>query len=302
MGKLRNLFFGAPLHTAASKGDLTGVQKLIETGSDVNEHDSFGATPIFYAAGNGKTDVVKFLIGKGADVNAPKKNNGMTPLIIAAAGGHSSVVRLLIEHGADLKAMDNTGQTALDFARSVSGDKATIDILSNAQPRANDNTSADTGFKFSCPHCQQSLEAESDMAGQNLECPACNKAITVPAPPAPKQEEKTPETRQRFRVERVAFIVLTAVIAGLAGGSKTDLGPFGLMSMVAFLMFCFYGAAKTLLGIGGFSETVRVGAKIPGFDWKRFMLDPLYFIGVCLALLLLTGLIALFKWAFSGGK
>jgi hypothetical protein len=72
--------------------------------------------------------------------------------------------------------------------------------------------------------------------------------------------------------------------------------------MVAFLMFCFYGAAKTLLGIGGFTETVRVGARIPAFDWKRLVLDPLCFIGVCLGLLLLTGLIQLLKWAFSGGK
>ena len=42
--------------------------------------------------------------------------------------------------------------------------------------------SEDTGMQFSCPHCSQSLEAESDMAGQIIECPTCQKKITIPQP------------------------------------------------------------------------------------------------------------------------
>ena len=110
------------------------------------------------------------------------------------------------------------------------------------------------------------------------------------------------KVKQRFRVERVAFIVVTAIIAGIFGGSETDLGPFGLMGMVGFLMFCFYSAAKTLIGIGGFFETVAEDDPIPAFDWKRFLLDPLYFLGVCVALLIVTGIGMLIKWAFSEGQ
>ncbi len=41
------------------------------------------------------------------------------------------------------------------------------------------------------PHCQQSLEATADMAGIDVQCPSCNKTITVPPaklnpPPIPK--------------------------------------------------------------------------------------------------------------------
>ena len=36
-------------------------------------------------------------------------------------------------------------------------------------------------FKFSCPHCKQSLEAEDDMRGQAVSCPACNGQIQVPS-------------------------------------------------------------------------------------------------------------------------
>jgi hypothetical protein len=33
---------------------------------------------------------------------------------------------------------------------------------------------------FVCPHCSQSLEAEADMAGQTIECPACQQTIEIP--------------------------------------------------------------------------------------------------------------------------
>ena len=41
--------------------------------------------------------------------------------------------------------------------------------------------------KFKCPHCSQNLEAPDDMGGEAIECPSCNKNITIPAP-APAEE------------------------------------------------------------------------------------------------------------------
>lgn len=35
-------------------------------------------------------------------------------------------------------------------------------------------------IKFLCKHCGQALEADSDMAGETLNCPACKKVIEVP--------------------------------------------------------------------------------------------------------------------------
>ena len=34
-------------------------------------------------------------------------------------------------------------------------------------------------IQFNCPHCKQSLEAPSDMAGQLIECPSCKQTIEV---------------------------------------------------------------------------------------------------------------------------
>ncbi len=37
-------------------------------------------------------------------------------------------------------------------------------------------------FKFTCPYCQQSLEAPQDMLGTVIDCPSCNKRIQIPKP------------------------------------------------------------------------------------------------------------------------
>lgn len=35
-------------------------------------------------------------------------------------------------------------------------------------------------IEFNCPNCEQTLEAPEEMAGQAIECPACNEQIAVP--------------------------------------------------------------------------------------------------------------------------
>jgi len=35
-------------------------------------------------------------------------------------------------------------------------------------------------IEFNCPNCNQTLEASEDMAGEVIECPACNEQIAVP--------------------------------------------------------------------------------------------------------------------------
>ncbi len=39
-------------------------------------------------------------------------------------------------------------------------------------------------FKFSCPHCQQSIKCDELWSGQQLQCPSCQVALTVPSAPA----------------------------------------------------------------------------------------------------------------------
>jgi hypothetical protein len=111
--------------------------------------------------------------------------------------------------------------------------------------------------------------------------------------------EERKEVRSRFRVERVVFIILIAVIAGLFFGSKTDLGIFGLMGMVVFMVASIYYAVNFFLGIGGgFSEDVPVDEDLPGFDWKRFAREPLVFLVVIVAGLILSGI----YWVINRGN
>jgi DNA-directed RNA polymerase subunit M/transcription elongation factor TFIIS len=44
-------------------------------------------------------------------------------------------------------------------------------------------------FEFSCPNCNQVLEAPDDMAGEVVECPGCQQQMTVPQPPALESPE-----------------------------------------------------------------------------------------------------------------
>lgn len=49
-------------------------------------------------------------------------------------------------------------------------------------------------FTFNCPHCGQHLEAESDKAGTELDCPGCGKTIQIPK--ASKQQTLIAYARQ----------------------------------------------------------------------------------------------------------
>lgn len=37
-------------------------------------------------------------------------------------------------------------------------------------------------LEFSCPSCQQSLEAPAEMAGETVECPNCGQVMLAPGP------------------------------------------------------------------------------------------------------------------------
>jgi len=48
-------------------------------------------------------------------------------------------------------------------------------------------------FKFSCPHCNQHLQCEDKFSGRQIQCPACNHLIRIPAAPG-KTAEFKPES------------------------------------------------------------------------------------------------------------
>lgn len=128
----------ARLKTAAQKGQIKAVERLLEEGADINScvypRNNFGVgqPPIWAAAEQGHVEVVNFLIDHGADINLVDHPQYFTPLHIAAKTGHLSVVRLLVEKGADLT-VNNSGidlgyNERLDRATTRRGDLGVIPL------------------------------------------------------------------------------------------------------------------------------------------------------------------------------
>ena len=130
--------FADPLHDAASKGDLAGVQAELDKGVDVDTKDDNGLTPLQWAALEGHKEIVELLIDTGANVNAWSKYG--TPLHYAASGGYKEIVELLIAKGADVNVKDVRGETALQKAAS-GGHKGIAELLiaNGAKVNAKDN-------------------------------------------------------------------------------------------------------------------------------------------------------------------
>ena len=106
MGIWRKLFGEPPLHMAIRYGHARIAMLLIRTGSDVNERDSYGCTPLHYAVvsqgpgGRCLPNVVELLLKRGADVNARCKS-GWSPLMCALDNYQKEMAALLRKYGAE---------------------------------------------------------------------------------------------------------------------------------------------------------------------------------------------------------
>ena len=78
------------LHEALQKGRVTDVQPLIACGSDVNERNSSGWTPMHWASWKGYGEIVDALLAAGADPCVPD-NWGNKPAVYARAVGHFDI-------------------------------------------------------------------------------------------------------------------------------------------------------------------------------------------------------------------
>lgn len=99
----------------SSKGDIQGVQELLQRGMDIESTDLVGNTPLIFAARYGRNDEVRFLIARGANVNARSRTGG-TPLREAVNKMDVETVRLLLDAGAKVDVKDAEGETALFYA------------------------------------------------------------------------------------------------------------------------------------------------------------------------------------------
>ena len=123
------------LNKLVERGDVTGAERAIQEGADVNLPGLYGYTPLFYAAEKGHSDCVALLIKSGADVNY-KVKYGTTPLMRAGRNGCDKCVELLIEAGADVNVVEITTSTALLEASKAKSVKS-VQLLLNAGAEVN---------------------------------------------------------------------------------------------------------------------------------------------------------------------
>jgi ankyrin repeat protein len=103
----------SPLMMAALKGHAALAKELIARGADVNKP---GWAPLHYAATSGQLEIMELLLENYAFIDA-ESPNGTTPLMMAAMYGSTAAVKLLLDAGADTAMKNKLGLTAIDFAQ-----------------------------------------------------------------------------------------------------------------------------------------------------------------------------------------
>ena len=100
---------------AASFGNMTMAQMLLDNGAHVDARDSFGSIALHWAAERGDLDMMRLLIEHKATVDFQNRQ-GITPLMVAAEHAQPAAVRLLLQSGADPRKQDYTGRDAFGWA------------------------------------------------------------------------------------------------------------------------------------------------------------------------------------------
>lgn len=116
-----------PLYRTMINGHTKMVQKLLNSGANVNARNRDGETPLFVVA-DGRIDLAEMLLAKGANINAVNEF-GRTPLMWMIQGRQNDDVALwLISKGANINARTKDGETALHVA-SEFGRKTVVRAL-----------------------------------------------------------------------------------------------------------------------------------------------------------------------------
>ncbi len=109
-------------------------------------------------------------------------------------------------------------------------------------------------FIYYCPHCQDAIECPDGVAGQNCQCPTCQRAII------PQKNFSLSEKRKRQRQYNAPFFVIlfeaSAIITVMAGvfGALVFYDETENTAMAVSIFFYSIGAAISLWVISLFVD------------------------------------------------
>ncbi|CAB3260531.1 unnamed protein product [Arctia plantaginis] len=115
------------LHEAVIKNEPAAVREALERPTDVNCRNNYGRAPIHWAASRGNVEIINLLIEAKCDIEAADKF-GMRPLLMAGWHGHLEAVKTLVRAGACLAATNKKHNDLLQCACS----RGAIDVANYA--------------------------------------------------------------------------------------------------------------------------------------------------------------------------
>jgi len=121
--------FNQALQDAAEAGDLSKVQQcLLQGGSQLNQADIDGTTPLHLSAKLGHAECVQYLLSNAGNAGAVDEG-GLTPLHLAAQEGQSSTCQLLLQADASVDANGSAKQRAPLHLAAANGQREVCSIL-----------------------------------------------------------------------------------------------------------------------------------------------------------------------------
>ena len=127
------------LNTAAQKGDVVVLEKLLKLNTYIDFYTKDGQTALMKAVQGGKLATVKMLLAKGADVNLQDADGNTTAHHLAKILNKKTaeVLNSLLASGLDLQVKNNSGETALMVATRVKNSAGAKLIIATTNPKPN---------------------------------------------------------------------------------------------------------------------------------------------------------------------
>ncbi|KAK7107145.1 hypothetical protein V1264_015110 [Littorina saxatilis] len=116
-----------PLHLSAKNGQRKCLNKLLEYECDINIRNNEGLTAVHWLAVNGRTELLEDMLSRIKDVDI-EDAQGQTPLHVACQNGHLQTLLCLVNNGANVNKANKSAWTPLHFA-CKHGQHEAVDIL-----------------------------------------------------------------------------------------------------------------------------------------------------------------------------